>query len=153
MSVQLGSIIGNNIYRTDDKPQYRRGNSVLLAVNVLGIVLFLCTKTYYIRRNRQRSRIWDGMSLEVSQAFLILPFYRLSLISSNNVITWRILQILGASAWISGLRISLPHGLGSLMGNNLTVSDRILKCYLPCTQSFCRSLFGKIPCSPEERTN
>lgn len=69
VSVQLGSIIGNNIYRTDDKPQYRRGNSALLAVNILALVLFLCTKVYYIRRNRQRSRVWDGMSHEVSRVF------------------------------------------------------------------------------------
>lgn len=66
VSVQLGNIIANNIYRADDKPQYRRGNAVLFAINLLAIALFLLTKAYYILRNRQRSRVWDGMTPEVS---------------------------------------------------------------------------------------
>ena len=65
VSVQLGNIIGNNIYRADDKPQYRRGNSVLLFFNVLAIVLFLLTKGYYVWRNRQRSRVWQAMTDDV----------------------------------------------------------------------------------------
>lgn len=66
VSVQLGNIIGNNMYRADDKPQYRRGNSVLLAFSFLAIALFLLTKVYYIWRNRQRSRVLDSMSGQVS---------------------------------------------------------------------------------------
>lgn len=66
VSVQLGNIIGNNTYRADDKPQYQRGNSILLAFNLLAISLFLLTKVYYIWRNRQRSRVWDSMSNQVS---------------------------------------------------------------------------------------
>lgn len=66
VSVQLGSVIGNNIYREDDKPKYRRGNSVLLALNILGIVVFIGTKVYYVSRNRYRDRIWAAMTEEVS---------------------------------------------------------------------------------------
>ncbi|PKY01098.1 permease of the major facilitator superfamily [Aspergillus campestris IBT 28561] len=64
MSVQLGSVIGNNIYREDDRPKYRRGNSVLLALNLLGIVVFIGTKIYYVSRNRYRDRIWAAMTEE-----------------------------------------------------------------------------------------
>ena len=70
MSVQIGNIIANNIYREDDKPQYRRGNGVLFAINLLGIVVFLLTKAYYIRRNQQRSRVWNAMAPEVSYNIL-----------------------------------------------------------------------------------
>ena len=70
VSVQLGNIIANNIYREDDKPQYRRGNGVLFAINLLGIVVFLLTKAYYIRRNQQRSRVWNAMTPEVSYNIL-----------------------------------------------------------------------------------
>lgn len=70
VSVQLSNIIANNIYREDDKPQYRRGNGVLFAINLLGIVVFLLTKVYYIRRNQQRSRVWNAMTPEVSYDIL-----------------------------------------------------------------------------------
>ena len=70
MSVQLGNIIGNNIYRADDKPQYRRGNAILLFFNILAIVLFLFTKGYYVWRNQQRSRVWRAMSDDVRLLYL-----------------------------------------------------------------------------------
>ncbi|EAW12293.1 putative MFS transporter [Aspergillus clavatus NRRL 1] len=70
MCVQLGSIIGNNVYRTDDKPAYRRGNSVLLALNLLAVVLFGATKAYYVLRNRHRDRVWAGMTEEERQDYV-----------------------------------------------------------------------------------
>ena len=63
--VQLGNIIGNNVYRADDKPKYRRGNAILLALNLLGILLFIATKVYYVLRNRYRERVWNSMTEEV----------------------------------------------------------------------------------------
>lgn len=62
----MGSIIGNNIFREDDAPLYKRGYSVLLGLNLLGIILFIATKVYYLRRNEERDTIWRGMSEEVS---------------------------------------------------------------------------------------
>jgi hypothetical protein len=62
----MGSIIGNNIFREDDAPLYKRGYTVLLAFNLLGIILFIATKVYYLRRNKERDAIWRGMSEEVS---------------------------------------------------------------------------------------
>lgn len=70
MSVQLGNIIANNVYREDDKPKYRRGNGVLFAINLLGIAVFLLTKAYYIRRNQQRDHAWNAMTPEVSYDLL-----------------------------------------------------------------------------------
>lgn len=64
MTVQLGNICANFIYRTDDKPLYHRGNQNLIIVNILSIALFLGTKVYYVWRNKQRDRIWNAMTAE-----------------------------------------------------------------------------------------
>lgn len=70
MSVQLGSVIGANIYREDDKPRYLRGNSVLIGINLLAISLFVFAKVYYILRNRSREKRWNAMSAEQKAEYL-----------------------------------------------------------------------------------
>ena len=62
MAVQAGNIISSFVYRTDDAPYYHRGNSTLVAINIVVIVCFLMTKAYYILRNKQKERVWNGMS-------------------------------------------------------------------------------------------
>ncbi|KAI0593862.1 major facilitator superfamily domain-containing protein [Biscogniauxia sp. FL1348] len=62
MSVQMGNVIANFIYLDDDKPLYRRGNSVLFAINILALFLFVFAKLYYVWRNKQRDRVWNAMS-------------------------------------------------------------------------------------------
>ncbi|KAI1822577.1 MFS general substrate transporter [Xylaria intraflava] len=62
--VQTGNVIGNFIYRDDDKPLYKRGNSVLFAINLLALVLFVLTKLYYVEKNRRRDKIWNAMTEE-----------------------------------------------------------------------------------------
>jgi predicted MFS family arabinose efflux permease len=64
MSVQLGNICANFIYRTDDKPLYHRGNTDLIIINLLAIGLFLFTKAYYVLKNRHRDKIWNAMTAE-----------------------------------------------------------------------------------------
>lgn len=64
--VQAGNAIANSIYREDDKPLYHRGNSYLIMINLLSIVLFILTKVYYIWRNKHREKVWKGMSEDVS---------------------------------------------------------------------------------------
>ncbi|WQF84183.1 Putative major facilitator superfamily, MFS transporter superfamily [Colletotrichum destructivum] len=70
MSVQIQSIISANIYRRDDRPQYRRGNRVLVGIASMNIVVYACAKFYYVWRNKQRDQIWDAMSPEERQRYL-----------------------------------------------------------------------------------
>jgi len=70
MSVQLGGVIGANIYREDDKPLYHRGNSVLIAISCLALALFLFAKVYYILRNKSREKVWNAMSADEKVVYL-----------------------------------------------------------------------------------
>lgn len=40
------------VYREDDKPLYRTGNKVLIALTVWSLALFILAKWYYIWRNQ-----------------------------------------------------------------------------------------------------
>ncbi|KAE9366618.1 MFS general substrate transporter [Stipitochalara longipes BDJ] len=71
MSVQLGNICANFIYRTDDKPLYHRGNTNLVIINILSIALFLFTKAYYIWRNKQKARVWNALTPEQQRDYKI----------------------------------------------------------------------------------
>jgi hypothetical protein len=70
MSVQLATIIGQNIYREDDKPLYRRGNKVLIAICAHNIALFVATKIFYVSVNKKREGIWSSMSKEDKETYL-----------------------------------------------------------------------------------
>lgn len=52
MAVQTSSIIGSQIYRTDDKPLYRTGNKALIGIACYNFVLFLAAKLFYVYINR-----------------------------------------------------------------------------------------------------
>ena len=62
MSVQAGDIAAYFVYRDDDKPKYRRGNTSLIAINILAIFVFLAAKAYYVLENQRREKIWNAMS-------------------------------------------------------------------------------------------
>ncbi|KAL1868411.1 hypothetical protein VTK73DRAFT_3705 [Phialemonium thermophilum] len=62
MCVQAGGIIAANIYRADDAPHYRRGNTVLLCVVGFNICAYAITKCYYVWRNQSREKQWRRMS-------------------------------------------------------------------------------------------
>ncbi|OTA99704.1 hypothetical protein M426DRAFT_67290 [Hypoxylon sp. CI-4A] len=64
MSVQAGNVYASYIYRDDDKPKYRRGNTALLFINLVSILVFLLTKLYYVWRNKQKERIWNSLTEE-----------------------------------------------------------------------------------------
>ena len=70
MCVQLGNIVSANIYQADDAPLYHRGNTILVALNILSIVMFISTKLYYIWRNRVRDRKWKAMTSEQKEEYL-----------------------------------------------------------------------------------
>ncbi|KAG7291041.1 hypothetical protein NEMBOFW57_001051 [Staphylotrichum longicolle] len=62
ISVQIGHVAYSYIYVEADKPYYRDGNTKLLAINILSILVFLLTKVYYVWRNKQKDKIWSAMS-------------------------------------------------------------------------------------------
>ncbi|KAK6436770.1 hypothetical protein LTR95_007034 [Oleoguttula sp. CCFEE 5521] len=70
MMVQLEGVIASQIYRTDDKPLYHRGNSVLIAIACLAIALFVFAKFYYVLKKKTRARKWDAISPEQKQDYL-----------------------------------------------------------------------------------
>ncbi|GAB1213095.1 hypothetical protein ATERTT37_002244 [Aspergillus terreus] len=71
MCVQAGNVIGTNIFREDDSPLYRRGNKVLLGICSFNVVLFYLVKLYYVRRNKQREKIWQAMSSEEQSEYVL----------------------------------------------------------------------------------
>lgn len=70
MFLQAGVMISSNIYRADDAPLYRRGNSVLLGIVSMNLVLYLLAKTYYVWRNKSRDRKWQAMTPEEKVVYL-----------------------------------------------------------------------------------
>ncbi|KAJ8115564.1 hypothetical protein OPT61_g2816 [Boeremia exigua] len=70
MFVQASSIIGSNIYREDDKPLYRRGNKVLIAICVYNFALFIGAKIFYVLVNKNRDTVWNSMSKEDKETYL-----------------------------------------------------------------------------------
>ncbi|KAI0135881.1 MFS general substrate transporter [Daldinia grandis] len=70
MFLQAGVIISSNIYRADDAPLYRRGNSILIGILCLNLVLYVLAKAYYIWRNRVREQKWDVMTPEEKLVYL-----------------------------------------------------------------------------------
>ncbi|KAL5001224.1 major facilitator superfamily domain-containing protein [Aspergillus recurvatus] len=70
MMVQVSSIIGNNIYRENDKPHYRVGNRVLIALAAWSLAFFIGARYYYVWRNKKRAEIWDRMSSTEREQYL-----------------------------------------------------------------------------------
>jgi hypothetical protein len=70
MCVQLGNVISANIYRADDAPLYHRGNSVLFGLDILAILLFICTKVYYMWKNNVRAKRWNSMTSDEKRVYL-----------------------------------------------------------------------------------
>lgn len=70
ITIQLSGIASSNIYREDDKPLYRRGNSQLIAINVATVAAYLLAKAYYVRRNTQKREQWGKMSTEEKAQYL-----------------------------------------------------------------------------------
>jgi hypothetical protein len=70
MFLHGGVITSSNIYRTDDAPLYRRGNSILIGITCLNIVLYGLAKAYYVWRNRSREQKWQAMTPEEKLVYL-----------------------------------------------------------------------------------
>ena len=70
MFLQAGVIISSNIYRADDSPLYRRGNSILLGLLALNLVLYVIAKSYYLWRNRVKEYKWSSLTPEEKLVYL-----------------------------------------------------------------------------------
>ncbi|KAF2272799.1 MFS general substrate transporter [Westerdykella ornata] len=70
MCVQASNIIAVNIYRDDDKPLYRRGNKVLIAICAFNFVIFIGAKLFYVQVNRRREKVWGRMSAQEKDHYL-----------------------------------------------------------------------------------
>lgn len=64
MFSQSAGIISSQIYRADDAPLYKRGNTQLFAIAWASAASILLTKLYYMWRNKQRDKIWNAMSVD-----------------------------------------------------------------------------------------
>lgn len=59
--VQIGSLIGSQIYRADDAPYYYRGNKVLISICALALVTFLMQRWWLIHLNKRKEKVWQSM--------------------------------------------------------------------------------------------
>lgn len=70
MTVQTAAIVASNIYRADDAPLYRRGNSVLLGIIAWNLVMYAFAKTYYVWKNKSRQKEWGAMTSEEQLVYM-----------------------------------------------------------------------------------
>ncbi|GAV51538.1 hypothetical protein ZYGR_0AE00150 [Zygosaccharomyces rouxii] len=61
---QAAGIVSVNIYRTNDKPLYHKGNDVLIGIAFATIAACLFAKFYYIYRNKQKDGVWNALTEE-----------------------------------------------------------------------------------------
>jgi hypothetical protein len=67
--VQIGSLIGSQIYRSYEAPYYKRGNTVLISICALSLVTFLVQRMYLGILNKRKERVWDAMTVEEKAAY------------------------------------------------------------------------------------
>jgi len=60
--VQIGSLIGSQIYRADDAPYYHRGNKVLISFCVGALAVLIGQNLWLRLLNKRKERVWDAMS-------------------------------------------------------------------------------------------
>lgn len=60
--VQIGSVIGSQIYRKDDSPYYYRGNKVLISICAFALVNMLVQRFWLKTLNSRKERVWERMS-------------------------------------------------------------------------------------------
>lgn len=62
--VQIGSLIGSQIYRSDDAPYYYRGNKVLISIAGLSLLTFLVQRQWLIHLNKKKEQEWERLSVQ-----------------------------------------------------------------------------------------
>jgi hypothetical protein len=67
--VQVGSLIGSQIYRSWDSPYYKTGNKVCISIVALTLTTFVAQRQYLWFLNRQKEKAWSKMSAEEKVAY------------------------------------------------------------------------------------
>ncbi|KAG9245898.1 major facilitator superfamily domain-containing protein [Calycina marina] len=62
--VQVGSLIGSQIYRSYDSPYYKTGNKVLVSICALSVATFFAQRQWLVLLNKRKEKAWEGMSAE-----------------------------------------------------------------------------------------
>ncbi|KAI1848485.1 hypothetical protein JX266_005791 [Neoarthrinium moseri] len=62
--VQIGSVVGNQIYRSWDSPYYHTGNAVCISIVALSLVTFFAQRQWLIHLNKKKEAIWSTMTAE-----------------------------------------------------------------------------------------
>lgn len=62
--VQIGSVIGSQIYRQDDSPYYYRGNKVCISICAFALVVVVAQRQWLALLNRRKEHRWERMSVE-----------------------------------------------------------------------------------------
>ena len=62
--VQVGSVIGSQIYRKDDQPYYYRGNKVLIAICALTLLVMVGQRAWLMLLNKRKEKVWERMGME-----------------------------------------------------------------------------------------
>ena len=67
--VQIGSLIGSQIYRASDAPYYYTGNKVLIAICVLSLATFILQNAFLRYLNHKKEKTWRIMTPEERIAY------------------------------------------------------------------------------------
>ena len=67
--VQIGSLVGSQIYRKADVPYYKVGNKVCISICALTIIVFVTQRQWLIYLNKKKERVWESMSAEERIAY------------------------------------------------------------------------------------
>jgi len=70
MAVQLSQIIGANVYQASDAPRYVKGNTALLVICGVCLVLYPLTYLFYRNTNTSRDKKWDAMDPKEKSEYL-----------------------------------------------------------------------------------
>ncbi|KAI9871884.1 MAG: hypothetical protein M1823_008322 [Watsoniomyces obsoletus] len=62
--VQIGSVIGSQIYRQDDSPYYYRGNKVCISICAFALIVLVAQRQWLALMNKRKERQWDRMPVE-----------------------------------------------------------------------------------------
>jgi len=62
--VQVGSLVGSQIYRAYDSPYYYEGDKVLISICALSIATFIVLRQYLVLLNRRKERVWSQTTVQ-----------------------------------------------------------------------------------------